>query len=314
MIEQTLTTLRSAGVKKVYVSIDGPSTNDILNLQTEIERIVDKFHSNLFQIVVRKSSRNFGLALGVITAIDWFFQQEEKGFILEEDIRISQSFIDYGVWSLEHLDKNPRCLFAGGFYIDKSEFSTSDPFICKYPMIWGWVTNQLNWSIMRELILAPKSLTLDVFLNKHLQYWYVGAKRASLGLIDTWDIQLTYEFLRKDYYCILPPAPLVQNQGFDELATHTKAKNPLLLVDIKEDTNFTSAHLVQSADHLDLYYHFIEQKIYKMSRRNLFSLYKFWLEYLWQRKKPYPQSLLEKIRNFQTQDDAFDVTLPPVSQ
>lgn len=295
-IKNTLEILRAAHVPRVYVSIDGPRNQDIASLQDEILEVLQDYSSEQFEIVVQRHSVNLGVALGVISALDWFFAQCKAGAIIEDDLVLSKHFIEYGKWALKQLANQPRCLFAGGFFVDSGDFSPESPFLCKYPMIWGWITTQENWSIMRKMIFTPKTFSLTKLFSRKEQFWFVGAKRASLGLVDTWDTQLTYEFLRQDYYCILPNVPLIQNVGFDDLATHTKNENPLLQVNLDNEFTFEKSTLIVDHRFTLSYHKFLEQKIYGISFRNLFSVYKFGFEWLFTRKNHNVISLAKRER------------------
>lgn len=297
-IKHILETLRSAHVSKVFISIDGPRNQKIAYLQDEIMKLINEYSSEQFQIIVQRHFTNLGVGLGVISAIDWFFSHCEAGAIIEDDLILSKHFISYGEWALTQLRSQPKCLFASGFYIDSWSLSPKAPFLCKYPMIWGWVTTQENWLIMRKMILSPKTFSMSKLFSKRKQYWFVGAKRASLGFVDTWDTQLAYEFLRQGFSCIIPNVPLVQNVGFDELATHTKNENPLLSVNLYDGSNFRNLVLLKDPHFSHSYQSFLEKEIYGISFRHLFSIYKFGILYLFSRNKLYLRPLDERQRKF----------------
>lgn len=306
LISQTLQLLKDSGIKRVYISIDGPTSSEIREKQREISRISASFHSKTFQVYLRQLSSNLGVALGVISAVDWFFSHEKDGLILEEDIVISERFIDFGQWAINQFASQPRCLIAGGFFINNTTFSPDGPFICRYPMIWGWATNQANWRTMREMIFAPKHFSLDKLFSRSKQFWYVGAKRASLGIVDTWDIQLAYEFLHQGYFCILPDVPLCQNVGFDEFATHTKTPDPILTIELDRLRDFTNAVLSKNIEYAAYYQDFLERKVYRISYRNLFSVYKLAIQSYFIKTKPPSKSLAEREKLLLSQDSSSE--------
>jgi hypothetical protein len=274
-IQRILNSLKESGLSKVYISIDGPTNDNILNLQNEIIQVIQRNTSDTFEIVLRRQTSNLGVALGVITAVDWFFSQCQFGAIIEDDLVLSDSFVEFGKWAVKHVIEHPMCLFAGGFFLNKCAFTPDGPFFCKYPMIWGWVTTQEKWIIMRDLILSPKHFSFDILFSKQKQFWYVGAKRASLGIVDTWDIQLTYEFLRQGYTCLLSDRPLIQNEGFDELATHTKKRDRVLDVALESYSNLSEISINNEIEKLNLYYQFLEKNVYRITKLNLLTIYKY---------------------------------------
>jgi len=284
-LAQLLYTLKSSGICTVYISIDGPKNQTIVERQKEIRQVISKFESSNFSIISRENDSNFGVAKGVITAVDWFFSLCSEGIILEDDLVISNSFVDYCHKALGEIRKNSNCLFAGGFSINNFTDSDKSIFFSGYPMIWGWVTDRERWIVLRELILRKKRMPIQALWNRKLQFWYVGAQRADLGFVDTWDTQIAYEFVLNSYYCLLPSFSLVENIGYDDVATHTKRMPHLIQSNkIKENCSpdWNSTYSPAQDTHYDLMF---DTYIYRISWRNFFSLYKFWTQYLFDHKE-----------------------------
>jgi hypothetical protein len=222
LTRQLLESLKSCGIEKVYISLDGPKNKSIKQLQDEIRSTVAELESDNFKIIVRQNEANLGVALGVIRALDWFFSQCREGIILEDDLVISKKFIEFCDWGLQEIKNFPKCLLVSGYVLSPFVTQNNEAFFCNYPMIWGWATNSERWLLIRELIIRKKVFEFRIIFNRRIQFWYVGAARANLGFVDTWDTQLAYEFFNEFYYCLLPKTALVNNVGFDSSATHTK--------------------------------------------------------------------------------------------
>ena len=276
-LKPLIESLQNGGIRELFISIDGPANLTIARLQEDMIREIRSNSYPDLKITIRQNDTNLGVAKGVLTAIDWFFQHNQAGLILEDDIAISKNIFPYLNWALNELPNLPNCLFVGSFVVNKFRSESNTPFLCQYPMIWGWATNRQNWKTMREMITAPKNFIRDLFLNKELQFWYVGARRAQMGTIDTWDLPLAYEFKLREYTCILPGKSLITNIGFDEVAVHTKTPpNELIGNDMTiEPLDFTHNTITLCRD-LE-YEHLFSKKVYGISILNFFSIYKFWI-------------------------------------
>ena len=84
----------TAGVDRVFVSLDGPANEQADFAREEILKVLHEF-SMLVQINVRKLVSNQGVGLGVLGAIDWFFENVDAGVVLEDDLELSESFLPF---------------------------------------------------------------------------------------------------------------------------------------------------------------------------------------------------------------------------
>src|SRR5262245_12568646 len=87
--------VRTARPPRLYVAADGPrEAHDDEERCEEARRVATSID---WQCELRSlfRDRNLGCRLGVSSAIDWFFEHEEEGIILEDDCVPSQSFFRY---------------------------------------------------------------------------------------------------------------------------------------------------------------------------------------------------------------------------
>jgi hypothetical protein len=109
-IEAVINSLRVAKPGRVYVACDGPNperpgeTERVELTRAVIEKCIDwpcrieKLYSEI----------NLGCRLGVSTAISWFFDQEEEGIILEDDIVVHEDFFNYCAKLLDYYRNDNR--------------------------------------------------------------------------------------------------------------------------------------------------------------------------------------------------------------
>jgi hypothetical protein len=209
-------------ISRVYVAIDGQKSKARNSPQNEIELLAIKLGMSLgLRVFVWKRETNLGLALSMISAIDWFFLHEDIGIILEDDIMVSESVTSFARQAFSaHTDHSKILLVAA----TRPESFESDETVgwTHYPMIWGWATTSAKWEICRRLILNPKRVFGGIRDSRVAFYWSLALRRISTGRLDSWAVLLASQMRSEDFLCVIPPVNFATNIGFGELATHTK--------------------------------------------------------------------------------------------
>lgn len=216
-----------AGSRKIYFSVDGPrKTKSGESELVEKVRSLSKLIPDSIELFCNFSEDNNGCRVGVTKGIDWFFQNEEMGIILEDDCFPSLSFFDFCDELLERYKLNDRVgmisgcnLFFGRYSIPHSYFFSS------YFHIWGWATWRRAWSGYRSngiLETEIKETLQTKFPNRSdFDYWLDAITDACSGNLDTWDHQWSYHNWKNRRVSIMPKVNLVKNLGFRLDATHT---------------------------------------------------------------------------------------------
>ena len=88
-----LESLYKQGIKKVYVSIDGPLNVYDRKAQENIRNFC-KSNSLDLDIKLKILSKNYGCRNGPINGISWFFEENKYGVILEDDVILSKNCIE----------------------------------------------------------------------------------------------------------------------------------------------------------------------------------------------------------------------------
>ncbi len=172
--------------------------------------------------------RNLGCKYAVSSAINWFFNNEEEGIILEDDTLPSKSFFKFCNFFLNYYRDEKVIYHIGGYKpteIKQDKYSIS---FTRATHIWGWATWRDRW----------KFYDVDTYLNKTdleelKKYEYFRGKRKTkrrikilhnlfTGKIDTWDYQWNLCVRLRSGLAIRPNINLVENIGHaHESATHT---------------------------------------------------------------------------------------------
>ena len=222
--------IRTAKPPKLYIAADGARENK--EGETEKVKAVREFilHNINWECEVKTLFRNenLGCKYAVSEAVDWFFNNEEMGIILEDDCLPSQSFFWFCEELLVKYKDDMRVWHISGDNFQSGLIrGDGDYYFSKYNHIWGWATWSNRWDYydveMKSFSRFNKEgLIKSIFYkNDTKKYWSAIFTRVSQGKIDTWDYQWTYTALCNNGLSITPNKNLISNIGFGPEATHT---------------------------------------------------------------------------------------------
>ena len=81
--------LLAQGCKRLYIAIDFGKDNIVASSQIEYDSLEIRYENKFERFKIWRRTENLGVAVSVITALDWFFKNEDSGAILEDDLEIS---------------------------------------------------------------------------------------------------------------------------------------------------------------------------------------------------------------------------------
>lgn len=214
----------------LYIAADGPRPSheqDKINCEQArsiaLARAGDRPVKTLFR------DDNLGLARAISSAIDWFFDHEEHGIILEDDCIPDASFLPFCAELLERYRHEPNVMMiSGDSYLPEKLTLTNSYRFTRHVHIWGWATWKRAWAHMdRDMSNWPslrRSRWLLDVCNGHrdaLRYWRWIFDRAARTLWRSWAYPWTFSMWLNKGVAILPGRNLVTNVGFGDLATNT---------------------------------------------------------------------------------------------
>jgi GR25 family glycosyltransferase involved in LPS biosynthesis len=262
---------------QIYLSIDGPKNLKIARIQesmiSEVEFIAKEQKVN---ISIWWRDRNLGVGASVPTAIDWLFSRENAGVIIEDDLELEDDFFKF-VHANIHLvnDSSQIALVSGSRFLPSTKPPTT--LFSKYPMIWGWATTKIRWNQLKEAYFEPLNFPPLFPKNSAEGFWSVGCYRARVGQIDTWDLPLVVKMIEMGWFCLVPPTNLITNIGVDSFASHTKKLEFPIGIGrdkLPEQYEVDLLNLKRLASEYDS---FMNEAIYKIRVRHMFSPLKLWL-------------------------------------
>lgn len=229
--KRVIESIKKVAPKRIYISSDGPIINDKNNqrlVSQTRDEVIDQINWEC-QIFTNFSEENQGCKLAVTKGINWFFENENEGIILEDDCLPNIYFYEFCRVLLEKYRNDNRVwTICGNGYQDKNSSSGESYFLSKYVDVWGWATWKRCWKyydkdIRNWEINRSRNILKNVFAKrKDLNFWKrIFDDLFYKGEPDTWDYQWQYAcFINSGMSC-MPYVNLVENIGFGREATHT---------------------------------------------------------------------------------------------
>ena len=230
--------IRAARPPRLYVAADGPRGDRPGERErcAETRRIATAVDwpcevRTLFQDV------NLGCRLGPITGLDWFFEREPEGVVLEDDILPLPSFFAYCDELLERYRDDERVGVICGSNLVSRRFAPRDSyFFSRYVQVWGWASwarvwrhydvNVGEWPAWRD----RGGLKAVADGNRRFErFWQDIFDLAFAGEVNWWSYQLQFACWRHGMLASLPACNQVGNLGFGADSTHTRGRVPAYL-------------------------------------------------------------------------------------
>lgn len=229
---------------RLYIAADGPREH----YDGEVQRIglVRKITTEVdwpCEVKTLFRDRNLGCKGAVVGGINWFFENEEQGIILEDDCLPSNEFFQYCEYYLNNPGNQKNIYSVSGTRFGKSK----SPCLARYSLMWGWAT----WSEKWKQYISDFDNYEETCRNKFSSistrhYWMRVFERTKSNRINTWDYQWIYTIIKNNGLVIRPPFNLVNNIGFMNDSTHYA--DPLI-AGIMNESSDGKLNLVEKLNH-----------------------------------------------------------------
>jgi hypothetical protein len=230
--------IRAAKPPKLYIAADGPRSDRPSDKEAcEEVRAIATAVDWPCEVKTLFREHNLGCKIGVSTGINWFFENEEEGIILEDDVLPLPSFFPYCDELLAKYRDNDRVwMISGSNLISDQIDPQTSYFFSRNALIWGWASWRRAWQHYDVHLQDWPKLKQEewlgrVFANQPLliSHWTYLFNELYAGKRNTWDYQCAYTCWRIGALTITPAENLTENLGFGENATHTSSQKPAFL-------------------------------------------------------------------------------------
>lgn len=233
LVQRVLEALAAARPARLYVALDGPRAShpDDRARCADVRRVIDDAIS--WPCDVRRLDRdtNLGLQRAVISGIDWFFEHEASGVILEDDCMPAPAFLPFAGEMLATYAEMPQVMQISGARLRTRTAPDSASYLFSGGgHIWGWATWRRAWRTF-EPTLAEWPLVRGSYrhdpepLRRALGHKFAS---AHAGRKWTWSRAWYWTMAQQRGLAIIPSVNLVENVGDGPDGTHQHgAHHPL---------------------------------------------------------------------------------------
>lgn len=231
---QVINQLRLAAISKLYIYCDGAREEKVGELKI-LKEVQQTLMANIdwpCTLVTNFKEKNEGPRLAIGHAINWFFENEEEGIILEHDCVPAPSFFTYCETLLKHYRDDERIMHISGdnFQFGKT-IGDGTYYFSKITHIWGFATWKRAWKYYDvDMKLYPEfkkenRINDIVFDKRSVKFWNEIFEKTYQKKLQTWDYQWNFAMWCQNGLSILPNKNLVSNVGFDKMALNTVNPN-----------------------------------------------------------------------------------------
>lgn len=219
---------------KLYIASDGPREgrpDESINVQKIRTFLLESINWDC-EVFTRFNEVNLGCKISVSQSIDWFFQKEEMGIVLEDDCLPSQSFFQFCQLLLQKYQYDERIFLITGYNKQNNwRKDEHDYFFSNLGGIWGWASWKRAWNHYDVDIKDIDNFIANDGFAKSLGKSLGKLKQEMIynsvirDNVDTWAMQWGYARHKNNALTCIPSMSLIKNIGFGENATHTHGDN-----------------------------------------------------------------------------------------
>lgn len=245
---RVLERILEAKPQELYVFQDGAregNANDAAKC-AEVRQVIDTLWDNYLSLAVLENEKqqprlhryysdvNLGCGPGPMTALNWFFSENEMGIILEDDAVPHIDFFGYCEELLERYKKEDSIRAIGSMHLDSQTYGDGSYYFSMMNRTFcAWATWARAW---KDFDLYHRNVSrkqLDSVLKEYgcalrmREYWCDRLAEVQKDALSgsSWDQQFWMSIWLHHGKGIMPNVNLSTNIGFDATATHGSDPN-----------------------------------------------------------------------------------------
>ncbi|MCA9487688.1 MAG: hypothetical protein KC516_01865 [Nanoarchaeota archaeon] len=219
--------IKKARPRVLFIAADGPRNESERKKTDQVRDYILKNVDWNCRLKTLFRERNLGCKIAVSSAIDWFFNNVERGIILEDDCLPQQSFFKYCEEILEKFKDNEKIMHIAGTNVEGISEIPESYFFSRHFNVWGWASWKRAWEKYDVNIKIWPKVRKERLIRKYSRNYldYLenvrGLNNLYKGKLDTWDYQWAFTCIINNGFAVHPRKNQITNIGFTEQGTHT---------------------------------------------------------------------------------------------
>ncbi|SDA59994.1 hypothetical protein SAMN03159475_2267 [Pseudomonas sp. NFPP33] len=229
--ERVFDSIRASRPPRLYIASDGPRKERLGEDQKvyDARKISEKVDWPC-EVFTLFRDENLGCKVAISTAISWFFENEERGIILEDDCLPHPDFFRFCETLLDVYAEDERIwAITGNNFQDGQRHGDAAYYFSRYFHCWGWATWRRAW-VQYDMNISfwPEWSKSSEWKSRvpddvERNYWGRIFNKVYEGSVNSWAYPYTACVWRFSGLVATPNVNLVSNIGFSSDATHTIA-------------------------------------------------------------------------------------------
>lgn len=228
-VMEAMKSIREYKPQRLYLECDGPrEERDGENEAVEVTRKTMLAAVDWpCEVKTLFRTKNLGCAHAVFDAISWFFEHEEYGIIIEDDVIVSQDFFRLCEELLPRYANEDRVMEISARNQSYRRDINNTYVYAQCYHCWGWATWRRAWAKMDMTMSATNKLSFS-YLIKRLGFfrgimmkYYFKSGQKRIKTFGSWATRWYLSILAHDGLVIVPGVNLAINIGMNEGSHYT---------------------------------------------------------------------------------------------
>lgn len=254
---ESLKNSKLASESILYIVSDFAYKQEDIEIIEEIREEIKKI-KGFKEVISINREKNLGSFDSIRLAINEVIDKHGKIIFLEDDIRVSQYFLEYMNKALDLFENNKKIFSISGYLlpIKEIENSKNDIFLWERPCPWGigiWKDrwDKIDWNLKKYDEFIKNKVSVRKF-NSIEPNAIILLERINEGVIEAMDAKMCFHSFNNNLYTIYPKKTLTVNRGHDGSGEHCVNEKKYYSQEFDENFNPVLAYNLE-----------IDEEIYK---------------------------------------------------
>jgi hypothetical protein len=226
---KALESIRDYKPEQLYIAADGPriEREGEAELCEQTRKAVLEAIDWDCEIKTLFRTENLGCANAIYEAISWFFETEEFGVIIEDDVVIHRDFYRLCEQLLPQYENEKQIMLISAYNPTPDMQRPNQLIFSNQGYIWGWATWQRAWAKMDMAMSKWPQYSIFLLIKEfglfqgifYLHYW--SSTYKNISTLNSWAIRWDFAITSNNGLCLYSNANLSKNIGIGiENGTH----------------------------------------------------------------------------------------------